>query len=599
MKRLVYATGGKIWSSIITGDIKTKLLFIVGIVLLIIAIGMGVAFLIFNLTPGEALWWSWTHILDPGSLGDDKDVLSRRILGSIFAIAGLVLLGGAFITLSEEAARSAMDRLMQGNVPKGISGHTIIAGKGSKLKAFTESIKKLSTWQDGEKILIVSPDQEALLQSRKELGHDRNIFFVVEQVWEDGENRLKVEKAKRILLLDNFGGDTGAMLKAILKIQKLRKDENITDKLTLYAEVNDRILANGLRMSINEIENNDPSIDIHVLNISDASARYALKQYPLDCNPEKGNSQLITLIIEGWTQFAQALFWQAIRVAHYPSKPTKLILVHPDEKIIADEVWVTAPGLQDKWCKQNLVDIRFIKSLSQQDLGTEENNIVTIAVCVDDADKSFSRALYYREAKISGLKQIFIELPDTSGYRDVLKHMTSSGKIPLCPVGASAEAFELTEELDVLAEKIHSHYQKKYNDVEWSKLDEIKRVWNRSPADHIYVKLRILSAMIEKTGEKIEALVSRLAGYPENQEKNLDEYINMLSRIEHDRWCAEKYADGWTYANGPKNNAKKQNPCLIPYDNLPDNEKLKDWETMKVILYHIKTSPDILKAGKT
>ena len=43
----------------------------------------------------------------------------------------------------------------------------------------------------------------------------------------------------------------------------------------------------------------------------------------------------------------------------------------------------------------------------------------------------------------------------------------------------------------------------------------------------------------------------------------------------HDSWADQKYADGWKY--GPvKDPAKKEHPCLVPYDQLPDEQKAKD-----------------------
>ena len=43
----------------------------------------------------------------------------------------------------------------------------------------------------------------------------------------------------------------------------------------------------------------------------------------------------------------------------------------------------------------------------------------------------------------------------------------------------------------------------------------------------------------------------------------------------HDAWSAHKVADGWTY--GPvKDGGLKQHPCLVPYDDLPPEERVKD-----------------------
>lgn len=44
----------------------------------------------------------------------------------------------------------------------------------------------------------------------------------------------------------------------------------------------------------------------------------------------------------------------------------------------------------------------------------------------------------------------------------------------------------------------------------------------------------------------------------------------------HESWLAEKAAAGWAY--GPvKDEAKKQHPCFVPFDNLPQEQKAKDF----------------------
>jgi hypothetical protein len=43
----------------------------------------------------------------------------------------------------------------------------------------------------------------------------------------------------------------------------------------------------------------------------------------------------------------------------------------------------------------------------------------------------------------------------------------------------------------------------------------------------------------------------------------------------HEGWLAEKAATGWKY--GPvKNPETKEHPCFVPYNELPENQRLKD-----------------------
>ena len=44
----------------------------------------------------------------------------------------------------------------------------------------------------------------------------------------------------------------------------------------------------------------------------------------------------------------------------------------------------------------------------------------------------------------------------------------------------------------------------------------------------------------------------------------------------HDSWLAEKEAAGWKY--GPTKNAEtKEHPCFVPYEQLPQEQRVKDY----------------------
>lgn len=44
----------------------------------------------------------------------------------------------------------------------------------------------------------------------------------------------------------------------------------------------------------------------------------------------------------------------------------------------------------------------------------------------------------------------------------------------------------------------------------------------------------------------------------------------------HENWMKQKEAEGWVYGE-VKNPEKKEHPCMVPYDDLPAEQKAKDF----------------------
>lgn len=65
------------------------------------------------------------------------------------------------------------------------------------------------------------------------------------------------------------------------------------------------------------------------------------------------------------------------------------------------------------------------------------------------------------------------------------------------------------------------------------------------------------------------------------------ELTEFLAKNAHDIWSTQRMADGWVYG-AERNDAKKEHPCLIEYELLPDSEKEYDrktaMETLKGII---------------
>ncbi len=65
------------------------------------------------------------------------------------------------------------------------------------------------------------------------------------------------------------------------------------------------------------------------------------------------------------------------------------------------------------------------------------------------------------------------------------------------------------------------------------------------------------------------------------------ELTEQIAENVHENWSAARIAEGWTY--GPvRDDAKKTTPCLVPYEALPEIEKMYDrttaLQTLKLIV---------------
>lgn len=50
---------------------------------------------------------------------------------------------------------------------------------------------------------------------------------------------------------------------------------------------------------------------------------------------------------------------------------------------------------------------------------------------------------------------------------------------------------------------------------------------------------------------------------------------NAPASMQHDAWLKDKAADGWKF--GPvKDPAKKEHPCMVPFSDLPAEQRVKD-----------------------
>lgn len=129
---------------------------------------------------------------------------------------------------------------------------------------------------------------------------------------------------------------------------------------------------------------------------------------------------------------------------------------------------------------------------------------------------------------------------------------------------------------EVIARNIHQAYvqgelargrtmRENASMLPWDELPETLRESNRAQALHISTKLQRVNCAVRPVRDWGESLL----------EFEPDE-IELLAKMEHQRWVEERTAEGWTYKDGKKDAERKTSPHMTGWSSL--DESVKDYD---------------------
>lgn len=140
----------------------------------------------------------------------------------------------------------------------------------------------------------------------------------------------------------------------------------------------------------------------------------------------------------------------------------------------------------------------------------------------------------------------------------------------------------MRDPLELVARAIHTDYVRRTRSegtgsgddpslLPWEELPETLRASNRDQAADIENKLAAVSCEIA-TEDDGRVPVHEFS----------DAEIEQLAKLEHERWEAERLADGWTL--GPiKDTVAKETPHLVPWEDLSEDIRDLDRDTVRRI----------------
>jgi hypothetical protein len=601
----------------LTGKVVTKASVLL-VLVAIITLGGGIGATLMG--QEDPFWWSWLHVLDTGTLADDGISMARRILGTLLSLAGLVIVGGLVIAFIEDGAKRQLERLFRGSVPNNLHAHTVIFGSGQRAGSLVNAIASTQTDSKDAMLIVAVRDPAHIVETRAACGESAQVI-VASLIKDADRTKLQLGLSDRIVILNEATTEAGDALVALLSVAGERA-KHLEDKrnaavsafkpIQVHFELAHLELADGLAQVFDGLRT---SIDVQLIAIASASARLALKEYPLDCATFTENAR-VQLIISGWSPLAEAFIWHTLARAHFGTRrPTGIFVVSEDFASIEQRLRALVPEL-DK-----IVDFKAVAFIPDiRGWGMEREDVVTLLACGASADDAVSRALKLRESSLPGLRQILVETPEESGYQNVLSHTaTSHPTIALHAIGSTARLVDLGNDLDLTARRLHERYREQRlaqgkarkdpdsgryldpADEPWERLDSVRRAWNRASADHADVKLRALARMRQIDMPRLDAKGHQLSAESDlgqafqqlaketkrigkalrqqTEVGDIDPILETLACMEHDRWMAERRSEGWVF--GPEKDVEwKVSPYLVPYESLEPEVKHYDREAV-------------------
>ena len=415
---------------------------------------------------------------------------------------------------------------------------------------------------------------------------------------EDTLRRARVHKAEHLFVVCT---EDAANIGIAATAGKLKSASPSDSRLQCWLFVDDPRLRAELRENgVLPYQGKGYGINIRGLDLYAMRARAAFADLPLKhLSLPAGSKRRPKLILAGFDQMGQNLALQAARIAHFPSGSTLRITVvdeHAGEKVKAFRSNV--PNL-DKVAeivtvKGNFDDSKVRAQVLKDYLAfpEKEQELLAFAVCYDGNDvKNLCIARKLVRELPQGRAPVLVYLDSGMGFT----HLMSAGdsrpaEARLKPFGMIQDIWTLAtlkdEKQDLLARLMHDVYceslkrsrlsgeviSKRPAEEPWDQLEETFRESSRAQTDHLPIKLHAVGLAMAPLSQRKTQPCPRL-----NPEE-----IELLARMEHTRWCAERWLAGWTLPpeGEVRNDPKKWHPDLVAWDELEGREQRIDTDLM-------------------
>lgn len=331
---------------------------------------------------------------------------------------------------------------------------------------------------------------------------------------------------------------------------------------------------------------------IRCFSEADLLARRLLLQFPPDAATATDDRARVHVLLVGFGAVGQSLAVQLARVGHYRSglKP-RLTVVDRNASSRFPRLVANFPAIED-WIEIDLVD-RHIEDLWPNGNGQQDSPDIPFSaayVCTRDEIANIRIAnliLASRTVEQHACPVVALDPPGgclLENFRD--QKVAENRDFHLLSLFDGRRGAEKSEDVladisDQLARRLHAAYCAKDDTARqsdplrprarfnkpWEELPETGREANRRVIDHLDVKLRAVGRRLLPQGTAMPQPLTA-------------EEIELLARMEHNRWWADRALDGWTY--GPvRDDARKRHPQMVRYEELDESARQLDRDSVR------------------
>jgi hypothetical protein len=346
--------------------------------------------------------------------------------------------------------------------------------------------------------------------------------------------------------------------------------------------------------------------EIRIFSSYERISRFIFNTYSPDIyNPvfTEDDDQLHVAVI-GSGKLVQSMIIRLARLGHYANLKKLKVSVFYDNGKLPSILERNFPRLKE------LIDINYYNTDltifngdNYEKIHAEHPISVTYMLCEND---SLSTSILNKLSKVKTIKNLDIVLtlinPDgiLSKYYDAKQiESITLHKFIIRQKAFTGDAI-LSEKLDEMAKIIHEDYynrqkeqgklkpEKKASHNPWELLPVELQNQNREQADHMMIKLRAIDNDQSKAINRLNTMIEKIkiANTKNTPEEGIDRItipeIELLSELEHNRWCAHMILSG--YVLGEKSDDKlKTHTDLVPYEELSGFTKQWDRNAVKNI----------------